>query len=66
MGNVTPEVARDTGLPVGIPVFVPIGDNQASFLGSVANRHSQLAINVGTGGQVSAYSDKTGEHAHWK
>ena len=63
VGNVTPEVARDTGLPVGIPVFVPIGDNQASFLGSVANRHSQLAINVGTGGQVSAYSDKTGEHA---
>ncbi|MBA63352.1 MAG: hypothetical protein CMJ76_13425 [Planctomycetaceae bacterium] len=63
VGTVTKEVAATTGLPAGIPVFVPIGDNQASFLGSVANRHTQLSINVGTGGQVSAYSDMTGQHA---
>lgn len=39
-------------LPDGIPVSVAIGDNQASFLGSVAERESVL-VNVGTGSQVS-------------
>tara|TARA_B100000676_G_scaffold63700_3_gene63170 strand:+ start:2161 stop:3588 length:1428 start_codon:yes stop_codon:yes gene_type:complete len=62
VGTITSVVASETGLPEGIPVFVPIGDNQAGFLGSVANRHNQLSINVGTGGQVSAYSESTGEH----
>ncbi|MAT11338.1 MAG: hypothetical protein CMM02_10050 [Rhodopirellula sp.] len=62
VGTVTNDIAMMTGLPAGIPVFVPIGDNQASFLGSVADRHKQLSINVGTGGQVSAYSATTGQH----
>ncbi len=62
VGTVASDVAAATGLPQGIPVFVAIGDNQASFLGSVADRHTQLSINVGTGGQVSAYSDSTGQH----
>lgn len=39
-------------LPDGIPVAVAIGDNQASFLGSVANE-SAVLVNVGTGSQVS-------------
>lgn len=39
-------------LPDGIPVAVAIGDNQASFLGSVANEKSVL-VNVGTGSQIS-------------
>ena len=63
VGTITSEIAAVTGLPADIPVFVPIGDNQASFLGSVTNRHSQLSINVGTGGQVSAYSESPGQHA---
>jgi len=35
-----------------IPVCIPIGDNQASFLGSVDQR-SDLLVNIGTGSQVS-------------
>ena len=62
VGRLTPQMAAVTGLPTGIPVFTPIGDNQASFLGSVVDRHSQLSINVGTGGQVSAYSETAGQH----
>ena len=62
VGAITSEIANTTGLPAGIPVFVAIGDNQAGFLGSVADRHTQLSINVGTGGQVSAYSEQTGHH----
>ena len=39
-------------------VFVAIGDNQASFLGSTAgNLHCMLA-NVGTGSQFSVYSEE--------
>ena len=39
-------------MPDGIPVSVAIGDNQASFLGSVCEPDAIL-VNVGTGSQVS-------------
>lgn len=35
------------------PVFVGLGDNQASVLGSIANIDEMALINIGTGGQVS-------------
>ena len=41
----------------GIPVSVAIGDNQASFLGSVSNMNESFLINVGTGSQISIVSD---------
>lgn len=44
----------------GALVSVAIGDNQASFLGSVADFDSQILLNLGTGGQISCY---TGEIA---
>ena len=37
----------------GIPVSVALGDNQASFLGSVADMDESLLVNVGTGSQIS-------------
>lgn len=36
----------------GIPVCVALGDNQASFIGSVSNKDDAL-VNVGTGSQIS-------------
>ncbi len=36
-----------------IPVSVAIGDNQASFLGSVCDMEECLLVNVGTGSQIS-------------
>jgi sugar (pentulose or hexulose) kinase len=36
---------------------VGIGDNQASFLGSVAERRDTVLVNVGTGGQVAAFAE---------
>ncbi len=42
----------------GIPVAVAIGDNQASFMGSVKDSESSILVNVGTGGQVSMVTDK--------
>lgn len=40
----------------GVPVSVAIGDNQASFLGSVTDFDSEILLNLGTGGQISCYS----------
>jgi sugar (pentulose or hexulose) kinase len=57
LGGLTAEAAARTGLPEGLPVFVGIGDNQASFLGSVARRDDTVLVNVGTGGQVTAFTD---------
>ena len=37
----------------GIPVTLPIGDNQASFLGSVRNPETTALANFGTGSQIS-------------
>lgn len=36
-----------------IPVSCGIGDNQASFLGSVRSLGSSILVNMGTGGQIS-------------
>ena len=40
-------------LPDGIPVAVAIGDNQASFIGSMINPDKSILVNVGTGSQIS-------------
>ena len=46
-------------LSSGIPVSVAIGDNQASFLGSVAEPEKSVLVNVGTGSQVSFVTTST-------
>jgi sugar (pentulose or hexulose) kinase len=57
LGELIPAIAEATYLPAGLPVFVGIGDNQASFLGSVPSRADTVLVNIGTGGQVAAYND---------
>lgn len=46
------------GTYCGIPVCVSLGDNQASFLGSVREGADTVLVNVGTGAQVSVLSDR--------
>jgi sugar (pentulose or hexulose) kinase len=58
LGSLTTAWAAATGLRAGVPVFVGIGDNQASFLGSVASRADTVLVNVGTGAQVAAYTER--------
>jgi sugar (pentulose or hexulose) kinase len=57
LGLLSAEAARATGLPADLPVFVGIGDNQASFLGSVGRDTASVLVNVGTGGQVSLLTE---------
>lgn len=42
--------------PLGVPVSIGIGDNQASFLGAADGAVDRALINLGTGGQFSAYT----------
>ena len=56
-----PEVTdefRTLGQYKGIPVTVALGDNQASFLGSVGFQENTVLLNMGTGGQISVLSDQ--------
>lgn len=39
-----------------IPVSVSIGDNQASFMGSVGEDRDSVLVNIGTGSQISVLS----------
>ena len=57
IGRLSDQSAARTGLITGTPVFAPIGDHQASFLGSVADRRNSVLVNVGTGAQVAVFTD---------
>lgn len=47
-------LAQDLGLPAGIPIAVALGDNQASLLATLREPERELALTLGTGGQLSA------------
>jgi len=57
-GGLGRAIAEKVGLPEGLPVGVALGDNQASFIGSVREPATSLLLNVGTGGQISARTDE--------
>ena len=44
--------------PGGAPVFVALGDNQASLLGAVRELARSAHVNVGTGSQISVYTKR--------
>ena len=55
--SIIPRIAADNCFagytPSGIPVYCGLGDNQASFLGSVENPDSNILLNIGTGSQIT-------------
>ena len=60
-GGLRPEAAQATGLAEGLPVFVALGDNQASFLGSAGCDADTVLVNIGTGAQVARRTDRVCE-----
>ncbi len=52
-GHITPEGARRTGLPVGVPVAVGAGDAPAGMYGSGIESPSEVQLSVGTAAQIS-------------
>lgn len=57
-GELSTEASRISGLPQELPVAVGCGDNQASFAGSVADHADSVLVNIGTGGQISAFVEE--------
>ncbi len=54
VGRVDEAVSKKTGIPVEVPVAAAIGDNQASLLATLKEPDHDLALTLGTGGQISA------------
>jgi sedoheptulokinase len=52
--------ARKIGAFDGAAVAVALGDNQASFIGSVRESSGAVLVNMGTGGQISMMSGAPG------
>jgi len=53
-GTLRPDWASNLGLPPSIPVSVALGDNQASMVATLRDLESEMALTLGTGGQLSA------------
>jgi len=60
-GCVVPEMAARLGIPADISVAVAIGDHQASLLATLREPERELALTLGTGGQLSAVVPFPGE-----
>jgi sedoheptulokinase len=53
LGPLRCQAAARFGLVPGIPVFSPVGDNQASVAGAAGLAPDTAVVNIGTGGQIS-------------
>ncbi|MBI5726185.1 MAG: hypothetical protein HZA50_19665 [Planctomycetes bacterium] len=53
-GELSAPMAQTLSLPEGVPVAVAIGDNQASLVATLSDPQVELALTLGTGGQISA------------
>ncbi len=56
-GNLREEVARETGLPAGIPVAAGGGDNAAAAVGTGIVRRGLVSSSIGTSGVLFAHTD---------
>jgi sedoheptulokinase len=52
-GRLSQSYAAAAGLPAGIPVMVPLGDNQASILATAKRPDEEIYLTLGTGAQLS-------------
>ncbi len=56
VGTLLPRQAEKLGLQSELRVWVPIGDNQASYYGASKGRNDVAVINIGTSGQITVPS----------
>jgi sedoheptulokinase len=54
VGRVPEEAAASFGVPAGAAVAAALGDNQASLVATLTEPEAELALTLGTGGQLSA------------
>lgn len=58
-GTVTAQCEAQTGLPAGIPVIYGSGDQPAQSIGNGVIGPGRIISNIGTGGQISAFSSRS-------
>lgn len=66
LGKVLPEVARQTGLPAGLPVFAGGGDGQCAGLGTACTSKERAYINLGTAIVSGVWSPKYQYNTSWR
>lgn len=57
IGELTDDVAREVGLPAGLPVVSGVGDGQAAGLGANITEPGRAYLNLGTAVVSGTYSD---------
>lgn len=57
IGELTEDVAREVGLPAGLPVISGVGDGQAAGLGANITEPGRAYLNLGTAVVSGTYSD---------
>ena len=58
IGGLLPDIARELGLPVGVPVSIGGGDNMMGAIGTGNVKPGVVTMSLGTSGTVYAYSDE--------
>jgi xylulokinase len=58
LGQVSPQAAESSGLPVGLPVVAGIGDGQAAGLGVDITRPDEAFLNLGTAVVSGGYTEQ--------
>ena len=58
IGTLLPPIAKDLGLPPGVPVAIGGGDNMMGAIGTGNVRPGVVTVSLGTSGTVYAYSDE--------
>jgi len=58
LGLIKPEIGLAAELPANVTIHGALGDNQASALASMREPFSEILLNIGTGGQISAVTDR--------
>jgi sugar (pentulose or hexulose) kinase len=58
MGTVTPAAAKETGLPVGLPIVASAGDKQCETLGSGCTGHGTATLSYGTAAVIGTTARK--------
>jgi xylulokinase len=58
IGELTPDAAREVGLPAGLPVVSGVGDGQSAGLGANITEPGRAYLNLGTAIASGTYSEK--------
>jgi len=66
LGNLLPDIAKQTGMPEGLPVFAGGGDGQCAGLGTACTSRERAYINLGTAIVSGVWSPEYRYNTSWR